>query len=162
MKVFKTIVWTSLFWIVALGGVWVASFWEPMVVKAVIAALPEPVWMQIYNDGLKSGFKNGKADCSCPEVNCPQDIISENEMIDPAQQGDPAPEVMIETEETPSQASLLTPAPQTELEQLQTRLTELENNHWALVKELQTIFSSPAAQSLLPAPIPVAEAPAAQ
>lgn len=156
MKVFKTIVWTSLFWIVALVGVWGAAFWRTEVKELIQTILPTPVWSDFYERGKHVGYEMKLAECECNAT------PSEAEQTEPAEQLEQAPEVMIETEETPSQASVLTPTPQTELEQLQTRLTELENNHWALVKELQTIFSSPAAQSLLPAPIPVAEAPAAQ
>ena len=47
------------------------------------------------------------------------------------------------------------------LSSLEKRITELEKNHWALVQELQTIFSTPEGQKLLPAPTPVSN-PAAQ
>lgn len=156
MKVFKTIVWTSIFWILALVGLWTASFWKPMAVKAIIAALPEPVWMEIYNDGLKSGFVNGQGQCMAveeiPVEEIPVEENTEDQNLNFELPEANTPQLLPITSET-GQAQ---PSSAEEFTALQNKVTELEKNHWALVQELQAIFSTPEGMKLLPAPTPVA------
>lgn len=183
MKVFKTILRTSLFWIVALVGLRIYTNYESENSNLVYYranALPESVKQHLYD----------QSSCSCPDCDATtedkqtpnlDEILSKipatcktfydgcntcNRLAD----GETActrmacesygePKCLDEetTTETATQTSLLTPESpsQTDLEKLQNRLSELENNHWALVKELQTIFSSPEGMKLLPAPTPV-------
>jgi hypothetical protein len=36
MKIFKTILWTSLFWILVIAGLWIASIFYPQEASTVI------------------------------------------------------------------------------------------------------------------------------
>lgn len=192
MKVFKTILWTSFFWMLLLGGVWAASFWVEEVASGINTLLPEPVWMDIYNQGLKKGFENAKLECSCPECGSTTWEVNTqtgNTMIPstiPAtcktfydgcntcnrlENGEAACTLMycetywepkcLDTEaSTTSGNQILAVAENTnsqsssnELATLQNKVAELEKNHWALVQELQAIFSTPEGMKLLPAPV---------
>lgn len=195
MKVFKTILWTSLFWILLLGGIWVASFWEAKAIAYIKAILPDPVVQDIYNEGMKQGFENAKLEWACPicesltgttdESLVSEEILSQipetcktfydgcntcNRWEDGEiactvmlceTQGEPKcldkeattwtrNQIFPAGENLPSQASA------DELTTLQNKVAELEKNHWALVQELQAIFSTPEGMKLLPAPTPVA------
>lgn len=149
MKVFKTIVWTSLFWILALVGLWSASFFDTNVVSLITTSLPNPVWETIYNQGLE----NGQKECSCPscEVGTGEilTIDTEDQNLNAELSEETTPQLLPadnQQAQTPSED---------ELTALQNKVAELEKNHWALVQELQAIFSTPEGMKLLPAPTPV-------
>lgn len=83
MKIFKTILWTTLFWMLTLAGLWIASFYEVKISQAIVAILPEPVRMKIYNQGLAQGTQQAEHSCVCPvcetqTLPTPQDQQTEN------------------------------------------------------------------------------------
>lgn len=194
MKVFKTILRTTLFWLLALVGLRIYTSYESEnsnLVHYRASALPESVIQHLHN----------QYNCSCP--NCDTATgNNETATTDETPTTDLAasipatcksfydgcntcnrladggtactrmacesygqPKCLDEETTTGTTTSLLPTASQpttTEgISSLEKRIAELEKNHWALVQELQTIFSTPEGQKLLPAPTPVAN-PAAQ
>ncbi len=189
MKVFKTILRTSLFWLLALVGLRIYTNYESQnsdLVHYRASALPESVIQHLHN----------QYNCSC--ANCDTairenepSIANETSPTDVAvnipatcksfydgcntcnrlENGEIActlmqcenyeePKCLDEESTTGTATQLLTTAPQPttneEITSLEKRIAELEKEHWALVQELQTIFSSPEGMKLLPAPTPVA------
>ncbi|MDO4714155.1 MAG: hypothetical protein Q4B28_06000 [bacterium] len=128
MKIFKTILWTTLFWMLALGGLWIASFYEAQVSNAIITVLPEPVRMKIYNQGLAQGTQQAQHACVCPACEAqplptPQDQRTDNTSYLP-------------------QDSTQHPTPQTktteEVQILKSRVDALEYNFNQLINMLYT------------------------
>lgn len=189
MKVFKTIAWTSLFWILVLWWIWAASFREVRVASAIESIVPNTVWQNIYNQGLQQGNENGKADCDCPEcsiatgeneTSVSNEILSKipttcktfydgcntcNRWVDGTIsctlmecENYWEPKCLDNGTTTWAVGNQLFPAKTThaqstsndELAALKNKVAELEKEHWALVQELQAIFSTPEAQKLLP------------
>ena len=194
MKVFKTILRTTLFWLLALGGLRIYTSYESEnsnLVHYRASALPESVIQHLHN----------QYNCSCQNCDTATrenepSIANETSTTDLAASipascksfydgcntcnrladGGTActrmacesygePKCLDEETTTGTTTSLLPTAPQSttneEISSLEKRISELEKNHWTLVQELQTIFSTPEGQKLLPAPTPVAN-PAVQ
>ncbi len=184
MKVFKTILRTSLFWILVVVGLRIYTSYESQNSNLVYYranVLPESVKQYFYY----------QSSCNCPncdsatedkETSDLDDILSKipatcksfydgcntcNRLADGgtactrmACENYEEPKCLDEESTTGTATQLLTTALQQttneEITSLEKRIADLEKEHWALVQELQTIFSSPEGMKLLPAPTPVA------
>ncbi len=162
MKVFKTILWTSLFWILVIAGLWVASLFFPYEATIIIPAKVKSV---IIEDAKIEAIDNHEV-VKVEEKNIPEEtvqgiesteeeIIEEKptveEIITPIEEETIQEEVVTEPAKNsiipqPTQA---TTTSNTEIEELQNRVDELEWKYDALVEELQTIFNTPLFSQLL-------------
>lgn len=151
MKVFKTIVWTSLFWILALVGLRSYTYYQSEDSNLVYYwanLLPRSVKHHQHDKYIK------EASCECPSCEASTGevvtIDTEDQNLDAELPEANTPQLLPtpETQQTQSSST-------EELTALQNKVAELEKNHWALVQELQAIFSTPEGMKLLPAPTPV-------
>ena len=182
MKVFKTILRTSLFWFLALVGLRIYTNYESQnsnLVSYRANALPESVKQHLYD----------QSSCSCPDCDATtedkqtpdlDEILSKipatcktfhdgcntcNRLAN----GEIACTLMqcenyeepkcldeenttwaVETQLLPAKTTQIQSISNDELATLKNKVAELEKEHWALVQELQAIFSTPEAQKLLP------------
>lgn len=158
MKVFKTILWTSLFWILVIAGLWVASIFYPQEAKTVI------------HQNVKNAIIEN-ANIECAIANWEQEPVKIEEEVAPVEEITPVEEEEIEItneeadieemeepeEITPIQttkSSILPKQKETteasnDVKELQNRVDELEWKYDALVEELQTIFNTPLFSQLL-------------
>ena len=158
MKVFKTILWTSLFWILVIAGLWVASIFYPQEAKTVI------------HQNVKNAIIEN-ANIECAIANWEQEPVKIEEEVTPIEEITPVEEEEIEItneeaeiedmdepeEITPTQttkSSILPKQKETtessnDVKELQNRVDELEWKYDALVEELQTIFNTPLFSQLL-------------
>lgn len=148
MKIFKTILWTSLFWIIVIVGLWVSSLFFPYEATIVIPAKVKSV---IIADAKIEAIDN-------------HEVVKVEETIVPEEKE--AQEIIVEEEPTyeeinaedNSSFSLLNTNQQevtnneVDIQALQDRVSALEEQYVSLVSELQWIFSTPAIAQLLMQP----------
>lgn len=132
MKIFKTILWTSFFWILVVGGFRVASLWSGEVTWVFISLLPNSVYQSVYSIGYQNGKLDPQAECSSLEESIALETV--------------APNYPVSSEEIGEDAELL----QAKVLHLEQNLAVLESNFKNLVGELNAIFSTPQGQQLLP------------
>ena len=158
MKVFKTILWTSLFWILVIAGLWVASIFYPQEAKTVI------------HQNVKNAIIEN-ANIECAIANWEEEPVKIVEEENPVEEITPVEEEEIEItneeaeiedmdkpeEITPTQTTKSSIFPKQketteasdDIKELQNRVDELEWKYDALVEELQTIFATPLFSQLL-------------
>ena len=160
MKIFKTILWTSLFWILVIVGLWVASLFFPQEATIII---PEKVKSVIIeNANIECAIANWEQEPVKIEEEAPIEEITpvEEEKIEITNE-----EANIEEMEEPEEPEEITPTQTTkssilpkqkettetsnDVKELQNRVDELEWKYDALVEELQTIFNTPLFSQLL-------------
>ena len=148
MKIFKTILWTSFFWIIVIVGLWVSSLFFPYEATIVIPAKVKSV---IIADAKIEAIDN-------------HEVVKVEETIVPEEKE--AQEIIVEEEPTyeeinaedNSSFSLLNTNQQevtnneVDIQALQDRVSALEEQYVSLVSELQWIFSTPAIAQLLMQP----------
>lgn len=148
MKIFKTILWTSFFWILVIVWLWVASLFFPYEATIVIPAKVKSV---IIADAKIEAIDN-------------HEVVKVEETIVPEEKE--AQEIIVEEEPTyeeinaedNSSFSLLNTNQQevtnneVDIQALQDRVSALEEQYVSLVSELQWIFSTPAIAQLLMQP----------
>jgi len=148
MKIFKTILWTSFFWIIVIVGLWVSSLFFPYEATIVIPAKVKSV---IIADAKIEAIDN-------------HEVVKVEETIVPEEKE--AQEIIVEEEPTyeeinaedNSSFSLLNTNQQevtnneVDIQALQNRVSALEEQYVSLVSELQWIFSTPAIAQLLMQP----------
>jgi len=160
MKVFKTILWTSLFWILVIAGLWVASIFYPQEAKTVIHQNVKNAIIE--NANIECAIANWEQEpvkieeevAPVEEVTPVEEITPvEEEIIEVTEEETKTPDEMIEetVSEKTTKNSILPQAKQTneDYTELEKRITELETQYNALVKELQDIFSTPLFSQLL-------------
>ena len=157
MKVFKTILWTSLFWILVIAGLWVASIFYPQEAKTVI-----------HQNVKNAIIENANIECAIAnweqepvkieeEANIEEITPVEEEKIEITNEEANIEEMEEPEEITPTQttkSSILPKQKETtetsnDVKELQNRVDELEWKYDALVEELQTIFNTPLFSQLL-------------
>ncbi|MBR4567205.1 hypothetical protein IKO18_01970 [bacterium] len=133
MKIFKTILWTSLFWIIVIVGLWVSSLFFPYEATIVIPAKVKSV---IIADAKIEAIDN-------------HEVVKVEETIVPEEKE--AQEIIVEEEPTyeeinaedNSSFSLLNTNQQevtnneVDIQALQDRVSALEEQYVSLVSELQ-------------------------
>ena len=87
MKVFKTILWTSLFWILVIAGLWVASIFYPQEAKTVI------------HQNVKNAIIEN-ANIECAIANWEQEPVKIEEEVAPVEEITPVEEEEIESQKT--------------------------------------------------------------
>lgn len=152
MKIFKTILWTSFFWILVIVWLRVASLFFPSEASTVIPSKVKSIII-----------KNAAIELSTD--NCIQEpAIEVEETIVPEEKE--AQEIIVEEEPTYEEInaedntsfSLLNTNQQevtnneVDVQALQDRVAALEDQYVTLVSELQWIFSTPAIAQLLMQP----------
>lgn len=160
MKVFKTILWTSLFWILVIAGLWVASIFYPQEAKTVIHQNVKNAIIE--NANIECAIANWEQEPVKIEEVAPveeitpveeEEIEITNEEADIEEMEEPEePEEITPTQTTKS--SILPKQKETtetsnDVKELQNRVDELEWKYDALVEELQTIFNTPLFSQLL-------------
>lgn len=183
MKVFKTILRTTLFWLLALVGLRIYTSYESEnsnLVHYRASALPESVIQHLHNQyncscaNCDTATRENEPSTTDVAVNIPATCKTfydgcntcnrladgETACTRMACESYGEPKCLDEETTTGTTTSLLPTAPQPmtneEISSLEKRIAELEKNHWTLVQELQNIFSTPEGQKLLPAPTPIA------
>lgn len=153
MKIFKTILWTSLFWILVIVGLWVASIFFPQEASTIIHPNVKHVIIELSS--IDQAIENWEQE----PVKIQEEIIpTEEEIIvneEPEIEEENTPEEIDEEviNEKTTSSSIFPQTTQTsqtdEIAQLQNRVSELEMEYQTLVEELQTIFSTPVFTQLL-------------
>lgn len=156
MKIFKTILWTSFFWILVIIGLWVASIFYPYYASIVIHPNVKHAIIELwYIDEARANWEQEpvkiEEEAPIEEItpveedkieitNEEADIedMKEPEQITPAQSTSSILPKQKETKETSD-----------EVKELQNKVDELEWKYNALVEELQTIFNTPLFSQLL-------------
>ena len=157
MKVFKTILWTSLFWILVIAGLWVASIFYPQEAKTVIHQNVKNAIIE--NANTECAIANWEQEPVKIEEEAPIEEITpvEEEKIEITNEEANIEEMEEPEEITPTQttkSSILPKQKETtessnDVKELQNRVDELEWKYDALVEELQTIFNTPLFSQLL-------------
>ena len=166
MKIFKTILWTSLFWIIVIAGLWVASLFFPHEASIIIPWKVKTVIIEAAGIEALDNHEVVKVDETAlteeevvaPEVETTEEeIIEENPTVDevvaPVEEEIVQEEVIAE----PAKNSIIPQPTQTqapaetneEIEALKNRIAVLEAQYEGLVEELRTIFSTPVFTQLL-------------
>ena len=162
MTIFKTILWTSLFWIIVIVGLWVSSLFFPYEATIIIPAKVKSV---IIEDAKIEAIDDHEVvkveEKVIPDESIKEAEITEEEII---AEESPVEKVISPVEEEtvqeeivaePAKKSLIPQPTQepavanAEIEDLQNRVTELESEYAALVEELRTIFGTPVFTQLL-------------
>ena len=173
MKISKTILWTSLFWIFVICGLWIASLFFPQEATIVI---PQKVKSVIIEEAdIKLHLENWDSepvkmieptteetlvnDEITTGNTMEEEIAPENEATQEEQNEETIEEAVIEevvaepvsNSIIPGPTTANTPAPTSneEIIALQNRVTEIEGKYNALVEELRTIFATPVFAQLL-------------
>ncbi len=152
MKVFKTIVWTSLFWILALVGLRSYTDYQSEDSNLVYYwanLLPRSVKHHLHDKYIQ------EATCECPSCEVGTGEVVTIDTEDQNMNAELPEEATPQLLPTPNTEQAQTPS-EDELAALQNKVAMLEQAHQALVQELQAIFSTPEGMKLLPAPTPVA------
>ena len=158
MKIFKTILWTSLFWLLVIAGLWIASLFFPQEASIVIPAKVKNVIIEnvghefCINDWEEINID--ETNITDEEIAPEEEIIAEDstveEIVAPAEES-----VVEEVIAEPVKNSILpqptqaTTATDDEIAELESRLNEVEAKYDALVEELRTIFATPLFTQLL-------------
>ena len=152
MKIFKTILWTSFFWILVIIWLWVASLFFPNEASTVIpnkvkSIIIENAAIQLNADNCIQEPSMDVEESIIPEETNAEEILVEEE---------PTYEE-INTEDNASFSLLNTNQQEVtnnevDVQALQDRVAALENQYVTLVSELQWIFSTPAIAQLLMQP----------
>ena len=146
MKIFKTILWTSFFWILVIAWLWVASLFFPNEASTVIpnkvkSIIIEKAAIQLGTDNCIQEPTIGMEEAIVPEEKETQEIIVEEE---------PTFEEIDAGNNTA--LSLQNINQEADIQALQDRVSALEEQYASLVSELQWIFSTPALAQLLMQP----------
>jgi len=169
MKIFKTILWTSFFWILVIIGLWVASIFYPYYASIVIHPNVKHAIIELwYIDEARANWEQEPV--KTEEDVTPPSRPVEKEDVAPIEEITPAVEEEIEITneeadiEDMKEPEQITPAQSTssilpkqketketsdEVKELQNKVDELEWKYNALVEELQTIFNTPLFSQLL-------------
>ena len=161
MKIFKTILWTSLFWLLVIAGLWIASLFFPYEATIVIPAKVKSV---IIADAKIEAIDNHEVVKveeeiipveTVQETETTEEIIEEEstveEVVSPVEEQPVAEEVIAE----PIKNSIFPQTTQSEtttddkIAKLENRLNEVEDKYEALTEELRTIFWTPLFTQLL-------------
>ena len=156
MTIFKTILWTTLFWLLVFFWLWVSSLFFPNEATIIIPQKVKNViieWAELQNCEKEAQVKIEEATTEEINTNTPtvEEVVAtvegqENEAIE-----EPAIEEVVAEQTTNSilpQASN-TSSSNDEITALKNRVTEVEAKYEALVNELQTIFATPVFAQLL-------------
>ena len=162
MKIFKTILWTSLFWIIVIAGLWVASLFFPHEASIIIPWKVKTVIIEAAGiEALDNHEVVKVAETVLPEEETQEiettkeEIIEEDSTVDeivaPVEEETVQEEIVAEPVKNsiipqPAQAPAAT---NEEIETLQNRVAVLEAQYDWLVEELRTIFSTPVFTQLL-------------
>lgn len=161
MTIFKTILWTSLFWIIVIVGLWVSSLFFPYEATIVIPAKVKSV---IIADAKIEAIDNHEVVKveeeiipveTVQETETTEEIIEEEstveEVVSPVEEQPVAEEIVAEPVKNsilpqPTQSATTT---DDEIAELEYRLNEVEAKYEALTEELRTIFWTPLFTQLL-------------
>lgn len=159
MKIFKTILWTSLFWLLVIAGLWIASLFFPQEASIVIPAKVKNIIIE--NVGHEYCINNWGETIDVEETNVSEEEIAPEEDI--IAEDSTVEEIVAPEEETVAEEVIAEPIknsifPQTtqsetttddEIAKLESRLNEVEDKYEALTEELRTIFWTPLFTQLL-------------
>ena len=142
MKIFKTFLWTSLFWILVIAGLWIASIFFPHEASTVI-----------HQNVKNAIIENANIECAVDNwiqkpVKVDEEIVDDVVYEEPVYEESQVPVA----EETSSPLFSVQQGSVVDVQALQNRVENLENEYTSLVSELQQIFSTPALAELLAQP----------
>jgi len=165
MTIFKTILWTSLFWIIVIVGLWVSSLFFPYEATIVIPAKVKSV---IIADAKIEAIDNHEVVKveeeiipveTVQETGTTEEIIEEEstveEVVSPVEEQPVAEEIIAEPTKNsifpqPTQAISTTESTTDDrIAELENRLNEVEWKYEWLIEELRTIFWTPLFTQLL-------------
>ena len=127
MTIFKTILWTTLFWLLVFFWLWVSSLFFPNEATIIIPQKVKNViieWAEVQNCAEE------------PEVEAVEEPVVEEPAIEQTTNS-----ILPQPSNTTSTND--------EIIALQNRVTDVEAKYDALVNELQTIFATPVFAQLL-------------
>ena len=159
MKIFKTILWTSLFWLLVIAGLWIASLFFPQEASIVIPAkvknvIIENISHEFCINDWEETIDVEETNVSEEEIAPEEEIITEDSTVEEIV----APEEEAVAEEVIAEPIKNSIFPQTtqsetttddEIAKLESRLNEVEDKYEALTEELRTIFWTPLFTQLL-------------
>ena len=151
MKIFKTILWTTLFWLLVIAGLYWASFFFPQEASIVIPTNVKRIIIE--NASIEQAIENWEEE----PVKIEEEITPTEEEIIEVTNEEEMEDVDDSEEIIPTQAAKSSILPKQkeieessdEIEELQNRVYELEAKYDSLVEELQTIFATPLFSQLL-------------
>ena len=133
MKIFKTILWTTFFWILVVLWLRIASYWYA---DTLAVAVPKPIKEAIVAQHVA-------VECDCEKAEPAKDI--ETTKVDEKK----ITEEIKADEGTKNLLNSTTSSNSEDYSELEERVTTLESNYESLVSELQQIFAVPALQQLI-------------
>lgn len=149
MKIFKTILWTTLFWILVIIWLWVAGYFYPNQAISVIPNKIKDVVIEQAKVVCVTEFSTPEeqgVDVAIEETIPQQEVYVEEPSNEPAAPVEPSNSLLLPVEEQPS-----------DVQDLQNRVANLENEYASLVAELQQIFATPALAQIIAQGYPVEE-----
>lgn len=154
MTIFKTILWTTLFWLLVFFWLWVSSLFFPNEATIIIPQKVKNViieWAEVQNCAQEPQEPQEQVEIEEPtteetEANTP--TVEEEVTEEPEVEAVEEPVVEQTTNSILPQPSNTT-STNDEIIALQNRVTEVEAKYDALVNELQTIFATPVFAQLL-------------
>jgi hypothetical protein len=158
MTIFKTILWTTLFWLLVFFWLWVSSLFFPNEATIIIPQKVKNViieWAEIQNCAQEPQEQVKIEEPTTEEIEANTPTVEEE--VTPVEEPEVAPveEPVVEEPAIEQTTNSILPQPSNttstndEIIALQNRVAEVEAKYDGLVNELQTIFATPVFAQLL-------------
>lgn len=150
MTIFKTILWTTLFWLLVFFWLWVSSLFFPNEATIIIPQKVKNViieWAEVQNCAQEPQEQVKIEEPTTEEIEANTPTVEEEVT--------PVEEPVVEEPAIEQTTNSILPQPSNttstndEIIALQNRVTDVEAKYDALVNELQTIFATPVFAQLL-------------